>query len=65
MGSTAEFKKSTLLDRTILVTRVFSVAPMACANADGIFLTIAVGEAGRMSYGVVFSSSTAGRLLNR
>lgn len=38
---------------------------MACANADGIFLTIDVGEAGRMSDGAVFWSSTLGRLLNK
>lgn len=38
---------------------------MACANADGIFLTIDLGEAGRMSDGAVFRSSTVGRLLNK
>lgn len=43
----------------------FSVVLMACANADGIFLTIDVGEAGRMSDGAVFRSSTLGRLLNK
>ncbi|XP_055627766.1 uncharacterized protein LOC129778273 [Toxorhynchites rutilus septentrionalis] len=43
----------------------FSVVLMACANADGIFLTIDVGEAGRMSDGGVFRSSTLGRLLDK
>lgn len=43
----------------------FSIVLMACANADGLFITIDVGEAGRMSDGAVFRSSTLGRLLNK
>lgn len=37
---------------------------MACADADGIFITIDVGEAGRFNDGAVFKASDLGKLLD-
>jgi len=42
----------------------FSVVLMACADADGIFTTIDVGEAGRFSDSAVFRASNLGKLLD-
>lgn len=42
----------------------FSVVLMGCADADGIFTTIDVGEAGRFSDGAVFKASNLGKLLD-
>lgn len=44
---------------------LFSVVLMACSDADGIFTTIDVGEAGRNSDGAVFRSSALGKLLDK
>nr|CAI5869541.1 unnamed protein product [Callosobruchus analis] len=43
----------------------FSVVLMACADADGLFITIDVGEAGRNSHGAVFRGSALGKLLDK
>lgn len=43
--------------------RYFSIVLMACADADGLFTTIDVGEIDRNSNGAVFRSSNLGRAL--
>lgn len=43
----------------------FSVVLMAVADADGMFVTVDVGDYGRNSDGAVFRTSKLGRLLNQ
>lgn len=61
MGSTTELKNSPRLDRPAFCFGGTDVM----ANADGIFLTIDIGEVGRMCNEAVFRCFTLGRLLNK